>query len=58
MEFMNQRWQTYTGLPSEESYGSGWKAAVHPADLAELLEKWGPVPNLDKPRVRFLIYNV
>jgi PAS domain S-box-containing protein len=50
MEFVNLRCQAYTGLPPEEWYSSGWKAAVHPADLTELLEKWGPVPNLDKPR--------
>jgi PAS domain S-box-containing protein len=50
MEFANQRWHDYTGLSSEESYGSGWKAAIHPQDLNELLEKWGRVPDLDKPR--------
>jgi hypothetical protein len=50
MEFANHRWHDYTGLSSEESYGSGWKAAIHPQDLNELLQKWGTVPDLDKPR--------
>jgi len=49
MEFANQRWHDYTGL-SSESYGPGWKAAIHPQDLDKLQERWGGVPDLDKPR--------
>lgn len=48
VEFVNRRWRDYTGLSSEESYGSGWKAAVHPEDIADLLEMWGEVRALDK----------
>ena len=41
VEFVNRRWRDYTGLSSEESYGWGWKTAVHVEDLAELLNAWG-----------------
>src|SRR5579862_4889114 len=41
VEFVNRRWRDYTGLSPEESYGSGWKTAVHVEDLAELLNGWG-----------------
>src|SRR5712691_6357928 len=41
VEFVNRRWHDYTGLSPEESYGWGWKTAVHGEDLAELLKAWG-----------------
>ena len=39
VEFMNRRWQEYTGMPSEESVGSGWGSAGHPKDMDHYLEK-------------------
>ena len=39
VEFINQRWREYTGLSSDELLRSGWKATVHPEDLA-LFQKW------------------
>jgi PAS domain S-box-containing protein len=39
-EFSNQRWQDYTGTPSEEARGWGWQVAVHPEDLPKLMETW------------------
>jgi PAS domain S-box-containing protein len=39
-DFVNRHWHEYTGLSAEESVGSGWEAAVHPADLKRHLEKW------------------
>jgi formate hydrogenlyase transcriptional activator len=39
VDFVNQRWREYTGLSPEESYGWGWKNAIHPDDLANLTEK-------------------
>ena len=39
-EFLNKRWRDYTGLSSEESYGWGWQAAVHPEDLPRINDKW------------------
>ena len=47
VEFVNQKWCDYTGLAPEESYGWGWKAAVHSEDLPELLANWR---GLEKPR--------
>src|SRR5216683_2557970 len=41
VELVNRRWLDYTGLSPDESYGWGWKAAVHVEDLAELLNVWG-----------------
>jgi len=42
-EFVNQRWQDYTGIPEEEARGEGWRAAVHPDDLPKLIEKWAEI---------------
>ena len=39
-EFLNQRWHDYTGLSPKEAQGWGWKVAIHPEDLGELLDKW------------------
>src|SRR5271168_661890 len=40
VEFVNQRWREYAGLSDGESQGWGWQAAIHPADLPSLMEKW------------------
>jgi len=40
VDFVNHHWQEYTGLSAERTVGSGWQAAVHPADLKLHLEKW------------------
>jgi PAS domain S-box-containing protein len=39
-DFANQRWQEYTGISSQDTSGSGWKAAFHPADVDVQVEKW------------------
>src|SRR4030095_496593 len=39
-EFVNQRWQDYTGIAEDEARGLGWRAAVHPDHLPKLTEKW------------------
>src|SRR3977135_4537627 len=39
-EFLNQRWLDYTGLTIEEARGWGWKVAIHPDDLPQLLDVW------------------
>jgi PAS domain S-box-containing protein len=39
-DFANQRWQDYTGLDLKDTSGAGWKAALHPADLAIHVDKW------------------
>jgi formate hydrogenlyase transcriptional activator len=42
-EFVNQRWQDYTGIPADEARGQGWQAAIHPEDLQKLSEKWAEI---------------
>src|SRR5438128_11922242 len=42
-EFVNQRWQDYTGIPEDEARGQGWQAAVHPDDLPKLIEAWAEI---------------
>jgi PAS domain S-box-containing protein len=39
-DFVNRHWHEYSGLSAKESLGSGWEAAVHPADVKRHLEKW------------------
>src|SRR5262245_21188087 len=39
-EFLNQRWQDYTGLSQQEASGWGWQVAFHPDDLPTLMEHW------------------
>ena len=38
--FANQRWREYTGLSAEETVGSRWQSALHPADLEQHVDKW------------------
>jgi PAS domain S-box-containing protein len=42
-EFVNRRWQDYTGIPEDEARGQGWQAAVHPDDLSKLTERWAEI---------------
>ena len=39
LEFINKRWQEYTGMSVEESVGPGWESAGHPQDMGHYLEK-------------------
>ena len=48
-EFLNRRWHDYTGLPSEEGLGWGWKSAVHPEDLGRLTAKWDSILDTGEP---------
>jgi len=40
VDFVNRRWQEYTGLSRDQSQGAGWEAAIHPEDLPGLLSRW------------------
>jgi len=40
VEFFNRGWYEYTGLGADEARGQSWQAAIHPEDLAKLLEHW------------------
>src|SRR5258705_12542570 len=48
-EFFNQRWLDYTGLSAEQALGSGWEVAIHPDDLARILETFREALNSVKP---------
>src|SRR6266508_3666560 len=50
VDFVNQRWTGYTGLSPEESYGGGWKTAIHPDDLPALAEKWEALRDVNTAR--------
>jgi PAS domain S-box-containing protein len=40
LDHFNQRWLEFLGLPLEEVRGWRWIGAVHPEDVAGLLQKW------------------
>jgi len=40
LEYLNQRWLEYTGLRQDEATGWGWMTAIHPDDVAGLVEYW------------------
>jgi PAS domain S-box-containing protein len=40
VDFINQRWQQFTGLPAEDALGWNCEAAVHPEDRANLVADW------------------
>src|SRR5436190_17199535 len=48
-EFLNQRWLDYTGLTIEEARGWGWKVAINPDDLPQLLSVWQGLLASGKP---------
>ena len=40
IDYFNQRWREYTGLTLREAGGWGWQVAIHPEDVAGLVESW------------------
>ena len=40
LDFINQRWQEFTGLPMENALGWNWEAVVYPDDLARYVADW------------------
>jgi formate hydrogenlyase transcriptional activator len=43
IDYLNQRWREYTGLSLSEAGGWGWQIAIHPEDVAGLVEYWSSV---------------
>ncbi len=43
VDFLNHRWYEYTGISDDNAFGQGWQAAIHPADLTALLDRWRAV---------------
>jgi len=40
VDFVNQRWEEYTGLSLEEGLGWKWGETVHPDDIGKFGEEW------------------
>lgn len=40
IDYLNQRWQDYTGISLEQIKDSGWSSIVHPEDLVRVSEAW------------------
>jgi formate hydrogenlyase transcriptional activator len=40
LDFLNQRWLEYMGLPLRDLLGWGWTSAIHPAEVDEFVDKW------------------
>jgi PAS domain S-box-containing protein len=40
VDFINQRWQEFTGLLPEDALGWNWEKAIHPDDRTRSLADW------------------
>lgn len=40
LDFFNQAWLKYVGLPLEDLQGWKWTAAIHPEDVEGMVDKW------------------
>jgi formate hydrogenlyase transcriptional activator len=40
LDFFNQTWLKYVGLPLEDLQGWKWMAAIHPEDVEGMVDKW------------------
>jgi PAS domain S-box-containing protein len=40
VDYVNQQWTEYTGLPSERMMGWEWTQLIHPEDLDENIKRW------------------
>ena len=49
VEFQNQRWLDYIGMPAEQTKGWGWTVAIHPGDLPALVKKWRAILAAGEP---------
>jgi PAS domain S-box-containing protein len=48
-ELFNWRWLEYTGMSADEASGGGWTAALHPDDVARVLEQWREIMASRRP---------
>ena len=39
-DYFNRQWETYTGSPAQDHYGSGWLNAIHEHDRQDLATAW------------------
>jgi PAS domain S-box-containing protein len=40
IDFVNDRWTIYTGMPFEAALGWGWTTTIHPDDLSRTMDYW------------------
>lgn len=40
VDFVNERWLEFTGLPPQDARGLNWQAAIHPDDQPRLVAEW------------------
>jgi len=57
LDYFNQFWLEYVGLPLEDLMGWKWTAVIHPEDLEAIVNKWrsslaSGEPFLHEARVR------
>src|SRR3981189_2014985 len=57
LDYFNQRWQEYSGLPLEDVCSWRWTDVIHPEDVEGILQKWRAAlasgePFLSEARVR------
>jgi formate hydrogenlyase transcriptional activator len=43
VDYLNQRWQDYTGCPLSDARGWGWQVVIHPEDVTGHVEYWKSV---------------
>ncbi|HEV2990736.1 MAG TPA: PAS domain-containing protein, partial [Candidatus Angelobacter sp.] len=39
-DYINQRWLDFTGFKLQDVQGWGWRAALHPEDVGEVMRRW------------------
>jgi PAS domain S-box-containing protein len=49
VDFFNQHYLEFVGLPAEQALGWGWTAAIHPDDLNALTAIWQQVLSSEQP---------
>ena len=49
VDFVNQRWQQFTGLPPEDALGWNWEVVVHPDDRAKFIGDWRAALSSGRP---------
>jgi len=49
VDFVNQRWEEYTGLSLEEGLGWTWRETVHPDDLEGFIREWRAAVDSGEP---------
>lgn len=49
VDFVNQRWRQFTGLPAEDALGRNWEAVLHPDDRAKFVAGWRAALNNGQP---------